>query len=168
MEKPRLPLPKQALTYALGSAVLGPWSLHSLARHLYPRLRDELQKQQYPEANNLPLLWWFAWPIATALGSVANDDTHAIAAAVLYIICGWVQAGLSYFITYLYPHGLPQVEPTYRHYKLNEWLEVWLPTSIGLPLLLLAAGCGVGTCLLTALSVPATAVLLSFRVTKIQ
>ncbi len=161
MEKPRLPLPKQVLTYALGSAVLGPWSLHSLARHLYPRLREELQKQQYPEANNLPLLWWFAWPIATALGSAANDDTHAIAAAVLYIICGWVQAGLSYFITYLYPHGLPQVEPTYRHYKLNEWLEVWLPTSIGLPLLLLAAGCGVGTCLFTALGIVAVAAMRS-------
>lgn len=161
MEKPRLPLPKQVLTYALGSAVLGPWSLHSLARHLYPRLREELQKQQYPEANNLPLLWWFAWPIATALGSVANDDTHAIAAAVLYIICGWVQAGMSYFITYLYPHGLPQVEPTYRHYKLNEWLEVWLPTSIGLPLLLLAAGCGVGTCLFTALGIVAIAAMRS-------
>lgn len=161
MEKPRLPLPTQALACALSSAVLGPWSLHSLARHLYPRLREELQKQQYPEANNLPLIWWFAWPIATALGSVVNDDTHAIAAAVLYIICGWVQAGLSYFITYLYPHGLPQVEPTYRHYKLNEWLEVWLPTSIGLPLLLLAAGCGVGTCLFTALGIVAVAAMRS-------
>ena len=161
MEKPRLPLPTQALACALSSAVLGPWSLHRLARHLYPRLREELQKQQYPDANNLPLLWWFAWPIATALGSVVNDDTHAIAAAVLYIICGWVQAGLSYFITYLYPHGLPQVEPTYRHYKLNEWLEVWLPTSIGLPLLLLAAGCGVGTCLLTALGIVAIAAMRS-------
>lgn len=163
MEKPRLPLPSHALSHALSCAILGPWTLHGLARHLYPRLREELKKQHYPEANNLPLLWWFACPIATALGSVANDDTHALAAAILYTICGWVQGSFGYFITYLYPHGLPQVEPGYRHYKLNEWLEVWIPITIGLPLLLLAAGCGIGTCLLAALVTSTAAALLSLR-----
>lgn len=154
-------LPTRIPGYALCSAVLGPWSLHGIARHLYPRLKEELQKQYYPETTNFPLLWWGAWLIVGAISPIFSSETHALTAAILYILSGWLQAILCYFIIRLYPQGLPMVTPTYRHYKLNECMEVWLPATIALPLLLLAGGCGVGTCLLVAFLVAVVAVLLS-------
>ena len=160
MSNPRLQLPTQALRYALGGTIYGPWTLHGLARHLYPQLKEELQKQYYPESNQFPIFWWIGWLLAGALGPLVNDESHAFAAAVLYLICGWLQGVCALFIEALYPQGLPQVRPTFRHYLLNECLEVWLPLTIGLPLLLLAAGFGVSTCLWVALLVPVGAFLL--------
>ena len=160
MSKPRLQLPAQVLSYALGGTIHGPWTLHGLARHLYPQLREELQKQYYPESNQLPVFWWIGWLLAIALGPVVNDESHGFAAAVLYILCGWLQAACALFISALYPQGLPQVRPTFRHYLLNECLEVWLPLTIALPLWLLAAGFSVSTCLWAAVLVPVCAFLL--------
>lgn len=156
----RLPAPTQILGYTLGGALMGPWSLHSLALHLYPRLREELRKQHYPEATHLPLFWWVCWLIAPHIGILFTGESHALAAAVLYILSGWLQAVFHLFITCLYPQGLPSVEPGYRHYKLNECLELWLPLTIGLPLLLVAAGCNAGTCLGCALLIPLAALFL--------
>ena len=91
-------LPTRIPGYALCYAVLGPWSLHGIARHLYPRLKEELQKQYYPEATNLPLLWWGAWLIVGAISPIFSSETHAMTAAILYILSGWLQAILGYFI----------------------------------------------------------------------
>lgn len=162
MKRPRLPLPPHPVLYAVSAAVLGPWTMHGIARHLYPKLREELVKQDYPENNSLSPCWWLLWLLAMGIGSLLGES-HWFAAALLYILCGLVQMLLSFFIKLQYPHGLPHVEPTYRHYKLNEWFELWLPATVGLPLLLLTAGCGIGTCMTAAGIVLAVALLLTFR-----
>ena len=128
----------------LGGAILGPWRLHGLVRHLYPRLREELS--DCPMHTNLPLLWWGAWLVLSIPG-VLQGEAHTTTAAILYILCGWVQTLCCLFICTLYPEGFPEVRPTYRHYKLSEWLDVWLPIIVGLALFLLATGCPVSTCL---------------------
>ncbi len=162
MKRPRLPLPPHPALYAVTAAIQGPWTLHGIARHLYPQLKEELQKQGYPESTPLSLYWWMGWLLAMGIGNMLGES-HAFAAALLYILCGLVQLLLYFLIRLQYPHGLPHIKPTYRHYKLNEWLEVWLPATVGLPLLLLTAGCGISTCMATAGIVIAVALLLTFR-----
>ncbi len=162
MRPPRLTESGKLLaTYALGGSLMGPWVLHNLALHLYPQLRTELRRQAYPEATHLPMFWWIAWLAASALGSTFSES-HMAAAAILYILCGWVQAVFFILIARLYPQGLPHVHPRYRHYILNECMEVWLPGTIALPLLLLAAGCSITTCLGGVLSIPTLALLRVF------
>lgn len=159
MEAPRLPLSGKLLAaYTMAGAIMGPWVLHNLALHLYPQLRVELRRQVHPENTQLPIFWWFAWLGCSALGNISGES-HMAAAAILYILCGWVQAVFLLFITHLYPHGLPQIQPTYRHYMLNECMELWLPGTIALPLLQLTAGCSVSCCMGGALCIPALALL---------
>lgn len=162
MEHPHLPLSGKLLAACtIGGAIMGPWALHNLALHLYPQLRVELRKHAHPENTPLPIFWWIAWLSCSALGNILGES-HLAAAAILYILCGWVQVVFLLFITRIYPHGLPQIQPTYRHYMLNECMELWLPGTIALPLLQLAAGCSVSSCMGGALCIPALALLRVF------
>ena len=162
MKHPRLPLPHHPVQYAVLSAIQGPWTLHGIVRHLYPQLKEELQKQGYPESNPLSLYWWLGWLLAMTIGSMLGES-HCVAAALLYILCGMVQLLLYFLIRLQYPHGLPHIKPTYRHYKLNEWFEVWLPVTVGVPLLLLTAGCNISTCMTAGGMVIAVALVLTFK-----
>lgn len=130
--------------HTLCGAILGPWRLYGLIRYLYPRLREELP--DCPMHTNMPLLWWAVW-IALSVSGVLPEEAHTTAAAILYILCGWAQTLICIFVCTLYPEGFSEVRPTYRHYKLSEWLDVWLPSMIALALLLLATGCSLSTCM---------------------
>ena len=73
MKRPRLPLPPQPALYAVTAAIQGPWTLHGIARHLYPQLKEELQKQGYPESTPLSLYWWLGWLLAMAIGNMLGE-----------------------------------------------------------------------------------------------
>lgn len=160
MKSPLPQLPAKVAGYLVCAAIMGPWRLHGLARRLYPQLGAELSDS--PLHTNLPFCWWVGSLVATGCGSLFAAETHCLAAVVLYILSGIVQTALALLIYALYPQGLPDVRPGYRHYKLNEWLDWWLPITIGLPLLLVAAGCGIGTCFGAAFAIVTIACLLSF------